>query len=138
MPARTPPKTALARALRLLDEIRNHGWIIEFVASPTDSWVHVVAADADQPVPASIVEWLMFKQFRTICGRHLRLQPLDGTIGEFDDEQERLCPRCHDAFPEHEDQALIFEHNTDSWQRAAASSNASIRAGRMIEANRPG
>lgn len=135
MPERPPPKSAVQRALRLLDEIRDHSWVIEFVTGQSATTVHIVAADVDQPaIPADIIEWLLFKRFRTICGRNLRLPALEGTtFTQFDDTL--LCRHCHDAFPTDDDQALIFEHNSD-YQQRAASCNEHLRQLRRIDTDR--
>lgn len=128
--------SAQDRAQRLLDEIRAHGWSIEFVQARTGKTVHVVAADADQPPPpADIVEHLMVRRFQTICGPLLRFGPYGGTLNHaFPDE--RLCRPCHDAFIGPDAQALLFEHNADSWQSHAASNNAHTRQLRRIDEDR--
>lgn len=136
MTSRRTNTQAKQRAARLLEEVREHAWIIEFIQGPTGRNVHVVAADADQPpVSDNIVEHMLVRRFRLVCGPILRLGPYGGTLCQvFNDEL--LCGRCHDAFPTHDDQALLFEHNTELWAPRSASANAHTRQLRRIDEDR--
>ncbi len=129
------------RAERLLAEIREEGWEVEFVVRSLAGRVHVVASDYDHPSYNDLADAVIGRKVRTICGQVVRVHVLDGRrsryVTGFDDD--RLCQSCHDAFPTHEDQALIFDANTDRgpspilWHM---SRNDTIRAWREQAAER--
>jgi len=105
-PIRMTPRE---RAAALLTAYHATGDELRFIESAPGSRVHVVGPAEDQPGYTDVVDWLLRRKFRAVCGRVLHLGHLDGEVSEFDDE--RLCQACHEAFGTPEDQAVIFECN---------------------------
>lgn len=114
------------RATVLIADVHDVNWIIEFVRRSERAAVHIVGPAVDQNVGyGSVVEALLFRKFRTICGLKIRVASPAGTLDEFPDE--KLCPNCHRAFDGlgPENQALIFRHATPDYQ-ASRGHNSTI------------
>lgn len=112
----------------LLTEREVLGRPLVFVDRPGggDSPVHVIGPDEDQPAYTNIVDSLINRRIRTVCGFDIRRTAQQGSrIGTFPDD--RLCHRCHHRFARHDAAALIFHDNTQDRQQAAGSIIASIR-----------
>lgn len=128
-----PPWSPRSRAEKLLAERDALGRPLVFVAAAETGSVHVVGPDEDQPGCADIVDALMTRRFRTVCGPVIRKTPLDGYTGVFDDE--RLCRRCAAAFRAiHVDAgAAIFADNTEDVQNRAPGEVARIQRQKQDE-----
>lgn len=126
------------RAARLLREIREEGWELEFTAQGHGQ-VHIVGPDCDQPGYDSIVDALMTRKVRAVCGRLIRRPATQGRTISLPFADERLHPLCHAAFPTPEAQALIFAQNVEPYVSSglwAPSTNEGIRAGRRMDLDR--
>lgn len=88
--------------------------------------VHVIGPDEDQPAYTDIVDCLLNRRVRTVCGIDVRRTAQQGTwIGTFPDHL--LCRRCHHRFTRHDAAALIFADNTEDRQQQAGSIINGIR-----------
>ncbi|MFI7608756.1 hypothetical protein ACIBTV_27100 [Micromonospora sp. NPDC049366] len=120
-----------ARVAKLLAEKNEHGRILEFVATHERGAVHVVGPDEDQPQRGDVVEQLLFKRFRTVCGHTLSMPALrGGLLPTFLDD--RICWPCLRAFGERS--ALIFADNTDDAWAAGLTVNNQIRRSKLDDA----
>lgn len=115
------PGTRMTRADRvkiLLTERTVFGRPLLFTERPgvPGAAVHVVGPDEDQPAYTDLVDHLMNRRVRTVCGFDIRRTALQGThIGAFEDN--RLCWRCHRLFGGHA--WKIFDDNTEDVQGGA-------------------
>lgn len=110
---RAKAMTPQQRAAALIDDVRDLNWVIEFVRRGQRGTVHIVGPAGDQLGYDSVVEALLFRKFRTVCGKQVRVASPGGTLDEFPDE--KLCHACHGAFSP-DTQATVFEHATEDFQ----------------------
>ncbi|MFL6113652.1 MAG: hypothetical protein ACJ786_20175 [Catenulispora sp.] len=130
--------TPQERAAELLRQIREEGWEMEFTAQGNGQ-VHIVSPDCDQPGYDSVVDALMNRKVRAICGRLIRRTAIQGATVSTPFDDERLHPACHAAFPTPEDQELIFAANVEPYVSSglwAPRTNESIRSGRRMDQDR--
>lgn len=117
LPSIRSTMTRAQRAQELLRLVEMYGWTLDFITGRDRPGrvvpgrrVHVVGPDEDQPRYANVVEALVAKRIRTVCGLVLYLTPMDGCLGSpFPDEL--LCQSCHAAFGDRSH--VIFGHNTE-------------------------
>jgi hypothetical protein len=128
-----PPSTLRPRerAGILLGLIETHGWILEFVHMPdvTDTRMHVLGPDDDQPRYATAAENLALSRMRTVCGLVIYSSMSRSVAPAHPFPDDRLCASCHRAFQAHgvEAPSVIFEHNTQWFMDASYGANGSAR-----------